>query len=97
MQAELIRLENQFSYINNPAAKQIENYEVVLKQRIVQYNKEKEILTNDTVYIATNKKMKQLDNEIIKCNVHLLNIEKEKQNNFTNITQLLEILKKEVN
>lgn len=95
LQSQLTHLQTQLEYVNNPAAKQLNDYERILKERIVIYNKEKYALTNEAVYVAANKKMKELDNEIIKCNVHILNIEKVKQNNFQNIDEYLEILKKE--
>lgn len=88
-------LRSQINILTNPSVKQLDHYENILKAKQSQYNKEKEELEKDSVYQTLIKKTKELDNQIIICNVHLHNIEIVKQNKYKEVDILLEKLNKE--
>lgn len=88
-------LKNQINVLTNPSVKQLDQYEILIKSKKTLYNKEKEELEKNTVYQDLIKKSKELDNQIIICNVHLHNIEIVKQNNYKEVDTLLEKLNRE--
>lgn len=94
-ESQIETLRNQINILTNPSVKQLEQYENIIKAKSLQYNKEKETLEKDTVYQDIIKKTKELDKQIIICNVHLHNIEIVKQNNYKEVDSLLEKLNKE--
>lgn len=89
-------LRNQINFLTNPSVKKLEEYETLLKNKIIIYSTEKENLEKDTVYQGVIKKTKELDKNIIICNVHLKNIEIVKQNKYKDLDSLLEKLNKEI-
>jgi hypothetical protein len=88
-------LRNQINILTNPSIKQLDQYENIIKSKKSLYNKEKEELEKDAVFLEIIKKTKELDKQIIICNVHLHNIEIVKQNNYKEVDTLLEKLNKE--
>jgi hypothetical protein len=88
-------LRNQINILTNPSIKQLDQYENIIKSKKSLYNKEKEELEKDAVFQEIIKKTKELDKQIIICNVHLHNIEIVKQNNYKEVDTLLEKLNKE--
>ena len=88
-------LRNQINILTNPSIKQLDQYENIIKSKKSLYNKEKEELEKDAVLQEIIKKTKELDKQIIICNVHLHNIEIVKQNNYKEVDTLLEKLNKE--
>ena len=92
---QIIELRNQINLLSNPAVKQLDQLENIVKMKKMQYFKEKEELEKDAVYQELIKKTKELDKQIIICNVHLQNIEIVKQNNYKDVELLIEKLNKE--
>lgn len=92
---QIVSLKNQINTLTNPSVKQLDQYEILIKSKKTFYNKEKEELEKNILYQDLIKKNKELDNQIIICNVHLYNIEVVKQNNYKEVETILEKLKKE--
>jgi hypothetical protein len=92
---QITELKNQINLLSNPAVKQLDQLENIVKMKKMQYFKEREEIEKDPVYQALIKKTKELDNQIIICNVHLQNIEIVKQNNYKDVELLIEKLNKE--
>lgn len=93
---EIAELSNQINLLTNPSVKKLEEYEILLKNKLTLYSTEKENLAKDPVYQEVIKKTKELDNHIIICNVHLKNIEIVKQNKYKEVDSLIETLNKEI-
>lgn len=89
-------LRNQINLLTNPSVKKLEEYEILLKNKLTLYSTEKENLVKDPVYQEVIKKTKELDTHIIICNVHLKNIEIVKQNKYKEVDSLIETLNKEI-
>jgi hypothetical protein len=94
--SQLIELRNQINLLTNPSVKQLEELENIVKLKITKHLKEKEELEKKFEYQELIKKTKDLDKQIIICNVHLKNIEIVKQNNYNGVDTLIENLKKEI-
>lgn len=92
---QITELRNQINLLSNPAVKQLDQLENIVKLKKMQYFREKEEAEKDPVYQDIIKKTKELDKQIIICNVHLQNIEIVKQNNYKDVETLIEKLNKE--
>lgn len=92
---QIEELRTQINLLTNPSVKKLDEYENILKNRITTYITEKDTLEKDPVYQEVIKKTKELDKNIIICNVHLKNIEIVKQNKYKELDSLLEKLNKE--
>lgn len=92
---QITELRNQINLLSNPAVKQLDQLENIVKMKKMQHFKEKEEIEKDPVYQEVIKKTKELDKQIIICNVHLQNIEIVKQNNYKDVETLIEKLNKE--
>lgn len=93
---QIEELRTQINLLTNPSVKKLDEYENILKNRITTYITEKDTLEKDSVYQEIIKKTKELDKNIIICNVHLKNIEIVKQNKYKELDSLLEKLNKEI-
>lgn len=94
---QLAEIQLKIDNLNNPAVKQLQQLQDAIKDRLAQYNKEKQQLLENPLYIETNKKIEKLDKQIIKCTVHINNIENSKTNNYKDIDKLIDSIKKEIN
>jgi len=92
---QIAELRTQINLLSNPAVKQLDQLENIVKLKKMQYFREKEEAEKDPVYQELIKKTKELDKQIIICNVHLQNIEIVKQNNYKDVETLIEKLNKE--
>lgn len=94
-ETQIEELRFKINYLTNPSIKKLEEYENIIKSKLITVNLEKEKIEKDAVYQDLIKKTKELDKQIIICNVHLQNIEIVKQNKYKEVDTLLEKLNKE--
>jgi len=90
-ESQLITIQTELeSFKKTPHTTNIDKIINILDEKISAYNTEIQELTNNPVYIATNKKIKELDNKIIKCNVHKKNIESNEEIKNKEFNKLIE-------